>query len=304
MKALKELDLSYFFLNNDKVIKEFGSYEADLFLIEKSLFDFYNETKNILFIVFPYMFIYMFNIYESPIILNPSDEDNPLNDLLFTYTNSFLYVQLWFLDKTKEKIINSINSHFNTIYNRLDYWKQKDNDNTYCSLYDTHSCSGEDCSMHGTSYCTLTHYLTAWDKLKADIQTEQQNILDDVNDYFNQLKDNTKQLFLLRLYWSFLLSLAFMKFPYLALEKPKKDNKEKKINNIDMALLEIYKNKHKGKKSIKYNIKDVLKCSDNAVNLYLYKLKKKGYISYTKDKIIINKAGYDKIKYLLGGLND
>jgi len=306
MKDLKNFDLSYFFLKDgDNVLKEFGTYEAEFFLIEKSLFEYYKETKNIMFL-WQYAFIVLFNTYESPIIANPTNPDNPLTDMLFTYANSFLYVELWLIEKTREKELNKINEIWDYLNNRLDYWKEQDSNNTYCDLTDTHSCSGEDCTMHGTSYCTLHHYISAWDSFKSEMNDKKTELINSTNDYFDWLRDNTKQLFILRLYWSFLLCQFWVKLPALAIKEPNKKENKKKINNIDIVLLEIYKRRHKHKDTIKFGIMDLLGVSENAINLYFYKLKKRGLIDYNRnsDKIIIKKAGLNKIKWLLGGINE
>jgi len=97
------VDLSYFLLKDrDRVIKQLGEGCFEVYLIDKSLFQYYLETRDISFILFPYVFIILFNLYENPIILDPINPDFPLLDIVFVYANSFLYVQKWLIIDTKK----------------------------------------------------------------------------------------------------------------------------------------------------------------------------------------------------------
>jgi len=327
-RTYRDVDLSYFFLKErDKVLKSFGEHYAEFFLIEKSLFDFYYETKNLLWIVWYYAFIILFNSYTIPIKQNPDSYNeqyekqhldsflNPFSDFVFIYANSFLYVELWLIDYIRNKILwkleeirkkelDKIDETHNNIVDRLNHWKNEDSNNTYCEVVD--NCEKGSCG------CNLHHYLTAWDNLKNDIDDYFRDLKDETNDYFDELrdyvnnafdklKDYTRQLFQIRLFWTFILVCVFTKLPYLAIRLKEIPKQRKEISKINKALLIIVANRHKDKDEIKERIKRKLGVSDNAVNIYLSRLKEYGYIWYDKNsrKIELRELAFKKADYLL-----
>jgi len=296
------VDLSYFLLKDrDRVIKQLGEGCFEVYLIDKSLFQYYLETRDISFILFPYVFIILFNLYENPIILDPINPDFPLLDIVFVYANSFLYVQKWLIIDTKKRVIKNINDTFDYILQRLDYWKQQDSENTYCSLEGYAYCSGKDCSLVDTHHCVLHHYLIAWDYFKEEIKKKREELIKEVETLFNKLLENTDQLFKIRLFWTFILVSFFAKFPFIALKEVDKKEEKRDLSKIDKALLIIVANRHKKKDIIKEKIKRKLRVSDNAVKLYLTKLKRKGYIYYDKDsdRIEVKELAYKRLNYLI-----
>ena len=185
-------DISHFLKKNkDNIVGILGSGCFDVYLINKSLFEYYLDTRDLNFILYTYIFILTFNLYDNPVVPAPVNPAVPLTDVLFTYANSFIFIQKWLINETRNNTIDRINTSFDNIISRLQYWKQQDSNNTYCTLHGSASCSGEDCSLTDTHHCVLTHYLTAWDNLENDILQEKQALIDNINTYFDWLLNNT-----------------------------------------------------------------------------------------------------------------
>lgn len=294
------IDISYFFLKDNKIVNLLGSGCFDVYLINKSLFEYYLDTRDLNFILYTYIFILTFNLYDNPVVPAPVNPALPLSDVLFTYANSFIFIQKWLINETRNSTIDNINTSFDYIINRLHYWKQQDSNNTYCTLQGTAYCSGMNCSLTDTHHCVLTHYLTAWDNLENDILQEKQALINNINIYFDWLVDNTEELFKIKLFWTFVLTTFFAKFPAIALKEREEAQNKKGLSKMNQALLIIVANKNRKKDIIKEKIKRKLKITNNAINIIMSRLKSYGYIYYTRDSDIeLKELAYKKVNYLI-----